>query len=182
MDSIRDSYILKHSQTSEVAIFLAKVSWLGKWECPCWGPPKNLCTTDSIKRINRNPENGFLLTWFVNSIQNTTLTHSDQKLCKWILQGLWDHSKGGGPLQALPHLPQHVKEDSGQEDASAKAQHYSWDNIGGVDERYNMLYISNEISLGPGRPYFVFVPVKMRARLSISLLPRYLQKQPSYPY
>ena len=83
------------------------------------------------------------LTWFVNFFQvDLYLTHSDQKLCKWILQGLGDHPKDGGPLQTLPHLPQHVKEDGGQEDASAKAQHYSWDNIGGADERYNMLYIS----------------------------------------
>ena len=45
----------KQFPTSTSAIFLASVSWLGKWEW-LW-PPKNLCTADSINKIIKNPEN-----------------------------------------------------------------------------------------------------------------------------
>ena len=37
-----------------------------------------------------------------------------------------DHAQLRGPLQALPHLAQHVEEDGGEEDAATKAEDHTW--------------------------------------------------------
>ena len=37
-----------------------------------------------------------------------------------------DHAQLRGPLQALPHLAQHVEEDGGEEDAATKTEDHTW--------------------------------------------------------
>ena len=68
------------------------------------------------------------LTWFVNFFQvDLYLTHSDQELSKRVVHSLGDHPQVRGPLEAVPHLPHHVDEDSGEEDPASKAEDDSWD-------------------------------------------------------
>ena len=105
--------------TSTATNLLARVSWLGKCECP-WPPPKNLCTTDSIRRIKRNPEQ--LILYHLLSHFNISSNpygfksshHQENIFVKslvfnFLLAKLFERALKCEPINVISHFQQNVK-------------------------------------------------------------------------